>query len=68
LITLTLLGQRDGAAPAETVKDFPEQIRDGEMLWVDAESPTEEELGELKERSTRIRDQSWKIMGRMCSL
>ncbi len=50
MITLTLLGQRDGAAPAETVKDFPEQIRDGEMLWVDAESPTEEELGELKER------------------
>ncbi|TMI37833.1 hypothetical protein E6H26_02195, partial [Candidatus Bathyarchaeota archaeon] len=50
MITLTLLGQRDDAAPAKTVKDFPEQIRDGEMLWVDAESPTEEELGELKKR------------------
>jgi magnesium transporter len=50
LITLTLLRHAEGSAPAETVKSFPDKIRDGEMLWVDAESPTEAELGELRER------------------
>ena len=50
MITLTLLRHAEGSAPAETVKSFPDKIRDGEMLWVDAESPTEAELGELRER------------------
>ena len=29
---------------------FPEQIGPGEMLWVDAESPTDKELADLKQR------------------
>src|SRR5690242_11684763 len=48
LITLTLL-KSDGSA-AETAPGFPEQIGSGEMLWVDAESPTEQELDDLKQR------------------
>jgi magnesium transporter len=49
LITLTLL-RSSGGAVAETVNAFPDQIGPGEMLWVDAESPTELELAELKRR------------------
>ncbi len=29
---------------------FPEQIGPGEMLWVDAESPTDQELADLRQR------------------
>ncbi len=50
MITLTLLGHSDASAPAETVKNFPGEIRPGELLWIDAESPTEAELRELKKR------------------
>ena len=50
MIALTLLRSGDDAGSAETVKDFPDQIRDGEMLWVDAESPTPRELAQLKKR------------------
>ena len=49
LITLTLLKSGGGAA-AESVKEFPNNIRPGEMLWVDAESPTSQELADLKKR------------------
>jgi len=49
LITLTLLKSSGGAA-AETVTSFPEQIGSGEMLWVDAESPTDQELADLRQR------------------
>ena len=34
----------------ETVSGFPEQVGPGEMLWVDAESPTDQELADLKQR------------------
>ncbi|TMI16136.1 magnesium/cobalt transporter CorA [Candidatus Bathyarchaeota archaeon] len=49
LITLTLL-KSDGGAAAETVETFPDQIGSSEMLWVDAESPTGDELADLKQR------------------
>ena len=49
MITLTLLKSNGGAA-AETVSGFPEQVGPGEMLWVDAESPTDKELADLKQR------------------
>src|SRR6266852_1366949 len=32
------------------MKTFPEEVRQGELLWVDAESPTERELADLKQR------------------
>jgi Mg2+ and Co2+ transporter CorA len=81
LITLTLLKSNGGAA-AETVSGFPEQVGPGEMLWVDAESPTERELADLKKRfslddyavedgwrmwSTGTSGRRWRIMGRTCS-
>ncbi len=50
LISITLLRQDGGAVPAETIKEFPEQIRPGDLLWVDAEDPTEQEVSSLKER------------------
>ncbi len=49
MITLTLL-KSNGGAPSETVTGFPEQIGPGEMIWVDAESPTDQELVDLRER------------------
>src|SRR6267378_6993993 len=49
LITLTLL-KSNGGAPSETVTGFPEQIAPSEMLWVDAESPTDQELADLRQR------------------
>jgi magnesium transporter len=50
LIALTLLKPNGDGAPAQTVTDFPDQVHEGEMLWVDAESPTSEELADLKSR------------------
>ena len=50
MIALTLLRSGGDAGSAKTVKDFPDQIGEGEMLWVDAESPTEQELAELRKR------------------
>ncbi len=50
MIALTILRQGGDGGTAETVKDFPDQIGEGEMLWVDAESPTEQELADLKKR------------------
>ncbi len=32
------------------MKGFPSEVRQGELLWVDAESPTEQELADLKQR------------------
>lgn len=49
-MALTLLKSNGEGAPAQTVKEFPEQVLEGELLWVDAESPTEQELAELKTR------------------
>ncbi len=49
-MALTLLKSSGDGPPAQTVKDFPEQVLEGELLWVDAESPTEQELAELKSR------------------
>jgi magnesium transporter len=50
VITLTVLKHEGGGAPSEGIKSFPDQINRGELLWVDAESPTEEELASLKAR------------------
>ncbi len=50
MISLTLLKSSGEGAPAQTVTDFPDQVHDGEMLWVDAESPTSDELANLKSR------------------
>lgn len=49
LIRLTLLKSNVDAG-AETLKGFPAEMRPGELLWVDAESPTEQELADLKQR------------------
>ena len=49
MITLTLLKSSGGPA-SETVPTFPDQLGPGEMLWVDAESPTDLELADLKRR------------------
>jgi len=50
LITLTLLKPEGAPSPSESVQEIPDTIKDGEMLWVDAESPTEAELDQLKKR------------------
>lgn len=50
MISLTLLKSSGEGAPAQTVTDFPDQVQEGEMLWVDAESPTSQELADLKTR------------------
>jgi magnesium transporter len=50
LISLTLLRSIGTAPPAETVNEFPETVREGEVLWVDAESPTPRELADLQRR------------------
>ena len=50
MITLTILKPAEGAPPTETVTGFPERIKEGEMLWVDVESPTEKELADLGRR------------------
>jgi len=49
LITLTLL-KSDREAPSETVKAFPDQVGPSEMVWVDAESPRDQEMADLKQR------------------
>jgi len=50
LISLTLLKSTGYGAPAQTVSVFPDKVQEGEMLWVDAESPTAQELADLKSR------------------
>ena len=32
------------------MEGFPGEVKQGELLWVDAESPTEQELADLKQR------------------
>jgi len=49
LISLTLL-KSNGDSGAETLEGFPGEVKQGELLWVDAESPTEQELADLKQR------------------
>jgi magnesium transporter len=49
LINLLLL-KSNGDAGAETLNGFPEEVKKGELLWVDAESPTEQEMADLKQR------------------
>ena len=49
MITLTLL-KSSGEPASETVATFPDQLGPGEMLWVDAESPTDQELADLTKR------------------
>src|SRR5947199_8160121 len=49
LISLTLL-KSNGDSGAETLEAFPREVKQGELLWVDAESPTEQELADLKQR------------------
>jgi magnesium transporter len=41
---------KSNGAAAEPVSGFPDQIGPGEMLWVDAESPTAQELADLTKR------------------
>lgn len=48
MITLTVL--KSGSVPAKTLNSFPTAINQDELLWVDAEDPTEQELSSLKER------------------
>lgn len=50
MINFTLLKHDGSAPPAETIGGFPEQVPQGDLLWVDAESPTEDELASLKQR------------------
>lgn len=50
MITLTLIKPSGSATPTENLSDFLEKINKGEMLWVDVESPTEDELGKLQSR------------------
>lgn len=50
MISLTLLKSAGHGAPAQTVSVFPDEVHEGEMLWIDAESPTAEELADLKIR------------------
>ena len=49
MITLTLLGSST-ERPAESLNSFPDEIGPNEVLWVDAESPSEQELADLKQR------------------
>ena len=49
MITLTLLGSSSEKS-AETLSAFPDQIDANTILWVDAESPSEQELTDLKKR------------------
>src|SRR6266849_4097321 len=49
LISLTLL-KSNGDVGAETLNVFPGEVRQSEVLWVDAESPTQKELADLKQR------------------
>lgn len=50
MIALTLIKSADKGAPAESVKEFPAEVGDGQVLWVDVEDPTEQELSDLKSR------------------
>ncbi len=50
MITLTLLRGTGSQKVSETVESFPSEVQDGELLWVDAENPTEQELSDLKRR------------------
>jgi magnesium transporter len=50
LIALTLIKADASAAPSEVIQAFPEVIPDGDVLWVDAEDPTPQELADLKQR------------------
>jgi magnesium transporter len=50
LITLTILKPSGSGSLAEALKEFPAKIGEGELLWVDAEAPSDEELMALKER------------------
>src|SRR5437667_10190321 len=48
LISLTLL-KSNGDSGSESLEGFPGEVKQGELLWVDAESPTEQELADLKQ-------------------
>ena len=50
MITVTLLKPEGSVVPAETVSRIPDQITNDEVLWIDAESATEQELAVLKHR------------------
>ena len=50
LIALTLIKAGVSGTPSEAVRTFPDPIPDGQVLWIDAEDPTPEELSDLKRR------------------
>jgi magnesium transporter len=50
LIALTLLKSNAGANPSIKLDDYPAKIEQGDMLWIDAESPSEQELKTLQDR------------------
>lgn len=50
LITLTLLKSRSESQPSTKLELYPDKIGQGEVLWIDAENPSEEELKELQQR------------------
>lgn len=50
MIALTLIKSSDTGAPAESIKVLPDKIPDGQVLWIDIEDPTDQELADIKNR------------------
>ena len=50
LIAFTLIKAGPAETPSEVVQACPDPIPDGQVLWVDVEDPTPEELSDLKRR------------------
>ncbi len=50
MISLTLLRGAGSPEPALSLEGYPDSINEGQVLWVDAEDPTPQQLSELKER------------------
>jgi magnesium transporter len=50
LIALTLIKSGASGPPSETLATFPDVVAPDDVLWVDAEDPTPDELSDLKRR------------------
>jgi magnesium transporter len=50
LITLTLLKSNAETTPSDKLETYPDQVHEGEVLWIDAESPTKQEMKTLQDR------------------
>jgi len=50
LIAITLLKPSGGPVPVEQLNQYPAEIRESEVLWVDCNNPSGEELASLKDR------------------